>query len=63
MKDVKTVDAGPVNFRVGVLVIDKVAVTWVSAEVVTKIYQELRKQSPFADTLMITLAWPNRIHS
>jgi neutral ceramidase len=56
MREVKSVDAGPVNFRLGVLMIDKVAITWVSAEVVTKTYQEVRKQSPFADTLMITLA-------
>lgn len=53
---VKSVDGDPVNFRLGVIMIDKVALTWVSAEVVAKTYQEVRKLSPFEDTLMITLA-------
>jgi neutral ceramidase len=56
MNDVKTVDAGPVTFRLGVLMIDKIAFTAVSAEVVTKIYQEVRAQSPYSNTIMITLA-------
>jgi hypothetical protein len=50
------VDADPVSFRVGALMIDKVAFIEVSAEVVSKIYQDLRKQSPYANTIMVTLA-------
>ena len=49
-------DAGPVTFRLGVIMIDKIALTEVSAEVVTNIYRELREQSPFTSTLMLTLA-------
>lgn len=56
MNDVKTADAAPVNIRLGVLMIDKIAFTAVSAELVTKIYQEVRDQSPYTDTIMITLA-------
>jgi hypothetical protein len=51
-----TVEAtGPVSLRLGVLMIDKIALTQVSAEVYTKIYWEMRQKSPFADTLMVTL--------
>lgn len=56
MRDAKPIDAGPVRFRLGGLVIDDVALTEVSAEVVSKIYRDLRKDSPYADTIMITLA-------
>jgi hypothetical protein len=52
----KMVDSDPVHFQIGVLMIDKIALTRVSAEVVTKIYQEVRQQSPFSNTLMLTLA-------
>jgi len=54
--DVKSIDADPVSFRLGVLMLDKIALTAVSAEVVTKIYMDLRKESPYANTIMITLA-------
>jgi hypothetical protein len=56
MRDVKSVDAAPVSFRLGALMIDKVALTEVSGEVVSKIYQDLRKQSPYPNTVMLTLA-------
>lgn len=52
----KIVDADPVNFRLSVLMIDRIAITSISSEVVTEIYQRLRKESPFTDTMMITLA-------
>jgi len=54
--DIKTVDEAPVNLRLGVLILDKTALTSVSAEVVTKIYQVLRGRSPLTNTIMITLA-------
>jgi hypothetical protein len=53
---IQAADARPVSFRLGVIMIDKIALTEVSAEVVTKIYQEMRRQSPFTNTLMLTLA-------
>jgi neutral ceramidase len=56
MRDAKPVDANPVSFRLGALMIDNVALTEVSAEVVSMIYQDLRKESPYANTIMITLA-------
>ena len=49
-------DVGPTSFQIGLLMIDKIALIRVSAEVVTKIYQEVRQQSPFPHTLMFTLA-------
>lgn len=49
-------EAGPASFRLGVIMIDKIALTEVSAEVVTNIYQKLRKQSPYTNTIMLTLA-------
>ncbi len=53
--DRKLVDADPVSFRLGVLMIDQLAITSVSAEVVTNIYEHLRRESPFANTLMFSL--------
>ena len=52
----KSDDAGPVTFRLGVIMLDKIALTEVSGEVVTNIYQKLRKLSPYSNTLMLTLA-------
>jgi neutral ceramidase len=54
--DRKLVDADPVSFRLGVLMIDQIAITSVSAEVVMNIYQHLRRESAFADTWLISLA-------
>jgi hypothetical protein len=48
-------DTGPVGLRLGVLMIDKTALTQVSAEVVTRIYWELRQQSPYTNTILMTL--------
>lgn len=56
MHDPKSIDTGPVSFRLGALIINNVAITEVSAEVVSKVYQDLRKQSPYPTTIMITLA-------
>jgi neutral ceramidase len=54
--EVKFLDADPVNFRLGLLMVDRIAFTAVSAEVVTKVYQRLRKESPFSNTIMVTLS-------
>lgn len=45
-----------VNIRLGLLLIDHIALTWVSGEVVTNIYWHLRQESPFSNTILITLA-------
>jgi hypothetical protein len=53
---VATEDAGVTSFKIGLLMIDKIAITHVEGEVVTRIYQEVRERSPFRNTLMFTLA-------
>lgn len=49
-------DSDPVLFRLGVLGIGDIALTSVSAEVYTLISQRMKKQSPLANTVMVTLA-------
>jgi neutral ceramidase len=44
------------NIRLGLIMIDHIALTSVSGEVVTKIYWHLRQESPFSNTVMITIA-------
>jgi neutral ceramidase len=51
---IQKVDA--LNIRLGLILIDHIALTCVSGEVVTKIYWHLRQESPFSNTIMITLA-------
>ena len=52
--EVKPVDS--LNLRLGLLLIDQIALTWVSGEVVTRIYWHLQKESPLSSTIMITIA-------
>jgi hypothetical protein len=49
-------DADPVNIRLSLLRINDVALTGVSGEVFTHIYQRLKRESPFNDTVMVTHA-------
>jgi len=51
---VQPVDA--LNLRLGLLLLDQVALTWVSGEVVTRIYWHLQRESPLANTILITIA-------
>lgn len=44
------------NIRLGLIMIEHIALTWVSGEVVTNIYWHLRQESPFSNTIMITIA-------
>jgi neutral ceramidase len=44
------------NLHLGLILINQIAITSVSGEVVTRIYRHLRNLSPFANTLMITIA-------
>src|SRR5207237_10505241 len=54
--DYKFNDAAPVNIRLGVLTLGDVALAGVSGEVLSPIFQHLRKQSPAGRTIMITHA-------
>jgi len=49
-------DADPVNIRLSLLRVNDVALTGVSGEVFTHIYQHLKSQSPLSATLMVTHA-------
>jgi len=49
-------DSDPVVFRLGVLGIGDIALTSVNAEIYTLISQRMKKQSPMANTVMVTLA-------
>jgi neutral ceramidase len=48
-------DIGPVKFRLSLLMLDNIAFAGVSTEVVTRIYYHLRKDSPFASTLLVSM--------
>ena len=50
------VDGDPVPIRLGMLGIGNVALTSVNAEIYTLISQKLKRQSPMANTVMVTLA-------
>ncbi len=52
----KFVDKEPVNIRLGLLMLDKIALAGVSGEVLTMIGQRLKKESPFDYTIMVTHA-------
>lgn len=52
----KFTDANPANIRLSLLMIDDIAVTGVSGEVLTMIGQRLKKESPFNYTMMVTHA-------
>jgi hypothetical protein len=54
--DYKFTDADAVRIRLGVLTFGDVALAGVSGEVLSPIYQHLRRQSPVARTIMITHA-------
>jgi hypothetical protein len=49
-------DGEPVNFRLGVLRIGDVALASVDAEIYSPIGMRLKKESPLANTVMVTLA-------
>jgi len=52
--EVQQVDS--LNIRLGLIMINHIALTWVSGEVVTNIYWHLQRESPFSNTIMITIA-------
>jgi hypothetical protein len=52
--EVQNVEA--LKLRLGLLMIGHIALTWVSGEIVTNIYWHLKKESPFSNTILITIA-------
>lgn len=50
------VDADPINIRLGLLMVDRIALAAVTGEVYTMIGQRLKKEAPFNDVVMVTLA-------
>ncbi len=48
--------ADDIPLHLGLVLINHIAITSVSGEVVTRIYQHLKQDSPFTNTLMITMA-------
>lgn len=52
--EVQRVDS--LNIRLGLIMMNHIALTWVSGEVVTNIYWHLRRESPFSNTILITMA-------
>jgi hypothetical protein len=55
-RDYKFDDSDPVNIRLSLLRLNNVALAGVSGEVFTHIYQHLKRESPFQDTIMVTHA-------
>ena len=53
-KEYKFEDADPVSIRLSLLMIDDIAITGVSGEVLTNIGLRLKKESPFTRTIMVT---------
>ena len=52
----KFTDAEPVKIRLGLVMLDKIALAGVSGEVLTMISRHLQKESPFHYTIMVTHA-------
>jgi hypothetical protein len=53
-KEYRYEDADPVSIRLSLLVINDIAITGVSGEVLTNIGLRLKKESPFTRTIMVT---------
>jgi len=53
-REYKWEDADPVSIRLSLLVINDIAITGVSGEVLTNIGLRLKKESPFTRTIMVT---------
>ena len=55
-KEYKFAAADPVNLRLGLLMINDIALASVSGEVLTMIHEHLKKESPFRHTILVTHA-------
>lgn len=56
MSDMQQAQVPTVPIRLSLIMLNQVALTGVSGEVVTNIYSRLRKTSPLVDTILVTLA-------
>lgn len=56
MADMKQAPAATVPIRLGLIMLNQVALVGVSGEVVTNIFTHLKKSSPLTDTIMVTIA-------
>lgn len=56
MGDLKQAEVSSLNMHLSLILINDIAITGVSGEVVTNIYMHLKAASPLANTIMITLA-------
>ncbi|HTR95447.1 MAG TPA: neutral/alkaline non-lysosomal ceramidase N-terminal domain-containing protein [Trebonia sp.] len=55
MEDMRQEDVPFVDLRLGLLMVGQIAFVGVSGEVVTRIYQRLRRESPLANTVLISI--------
>jgi neutral ceramidase len=55
-REYKFEEAEPVSLRLGLLMINEVALAGVSGEVLTMIHERLKQESPFKNTIMVTHA-------
>jgi len=56
MADMKQEQVASVPIHLGLIMLNQVALTGVSGEVVTNIYRRLKRQSPLTNTIMLTIA-------
>jgi hypothetical protein len=52
----KYIDTSPVDIRLDLLMVGNVAFAGISAEVVTRIYEHLRRDSPFTNIMLLSMA-------
>jgi neutral ceramidase len=55
-RDYKFLDADPAAIRLSLIMVNEIAFAGVSGEILTMIGQRLKRESPFRNTLMVTLA-------
>ena len=55
MSTMTTVHSPTVTLRLGLIMLNQIAITGVSGEVVTNIYRHLQKETPLADTILATI--------
>jgi hypothetical protein len=56
MADMKQADVASIPIHLGLIMINDIALTGVSAEIVTNIYWHLKRASPLTDTILMTIA-------
>ncbi|MEV0634559.1 hypothetical protein AB0I77_06215 [Streptomyces sp. NPDC050619] len=56
MDNMNQADVDAVDLRLALITLNKVALAGVSGEAVTEIYRTLRKESPLANTILLSIA-------